>query len=207
MNEESSEHRERMQRRQQGFERRKAAATLEKGLILVHTGNGKGKTTAALGLALRSLGQGFKVGIVQFIKGAIATGEAAFINNLSTLSGDFGKIEIHTMGEGFTWNTQDRGRDIDKARQAWDKARALLHDPSFHLVILDELNVVLSYDYLPLNEVLHELRQKRPELHVVLTGRGAPAEIIELADLVTEMKLIKHPYREQGVKAQTGIEF
>jgi cob(I)alamin adenosyltransferase len=200
---ENDEHRERMEQRRQGVERRKAAATLEKGLILVHTGNGKGKTTAALGLALRALGQGFKVGIVQFIKGAIATGEAALIDKLKTLA----PIEIYTMGEGFTWNTQDRERDIQKTREAWDRAVSLLRDATFNLVILDEINVVISYDYLPLEEVLSELRHKRPELHVVLTGRGARPEIIELADLVTEMKLVKHPYREQGVKAQKGIEF
>ncbi len=200
-----------MERRQQVFERRKAAATLEKGLIVVHTGNGKGKTTAALGLAFRALGQGLKVGIVQFIKGAIATGEAALIRTLNATtanrSDNIGQVEIHTMGEGFTWNTQDRERDIEKVRQGWNKATELLRDPTFHLVILDELNVVLSYKYLPLDEVMVELKRKRPELHVVLTGRGASAEIVELADLVTEMKLIKHPYREQGVKAQKGIEF
>ena|ERR1700677_1516274 len=200
---ENDEHRQRMERRRQGVERRKAAATLEKGLILVHTGNGKGKTTAALGLAFRALGQGFKVGIVQFIKGAIATGETTLIDKLKTLA----PIEIHTMGEGFTWNTQDRERDIQKTREAWDRSVSLLRDATFNLVILDEINVVISYDYLTLEEVLSELRHKRPELHVVLTGRGARPEIIELADLVTEMKLVKHPYREQGVKAQKGIEF
>lgn len=198
------EHRQRMERRKEAVDRRKAAATLEKGLILVHTGNGKGKTTAALGLAMRALGQGLRVGVVQFIKGAIATGESALIGKLAAAGVP---VEIHTLGEGFTWNTQDRQRDIDMVRVGWNQALVLLRDPSFHLVILDELNVVLSYDYLPLSEVVEELRHKRPELHVVLTGRAAPAEIMDLADLVTEMKLIKHPYREQGVKAQKGIEF
>jgi cob(I)alamin adenosyltransferase len=190
-----------MTRRKEAFEERKARATIEKGLVIVNTGAGKGKTTAALGLAFRALGQGMKVGIVQFIKGAIPTGEAALVRRLEL------PIEMHTMGDGFTWNTQDRERDIASARVAWEKAVSLLRDPSFGVIVLDELNVVLNYDYLPLDEVLGELRQKRPELHVVVTGRNAKPAMIELADLVTEMKLIKHPYREQGVRPQPGIEF
>jgi cob(I)alamin adenosyltransferase len=202
MEPESSElHKERMIRRKEAFEARKARATREKGLLLVHTGAGKGKTTAALGLAFRALGQGLKVGIVQFIKGAIPTGEAALVRRLNL------SIEIHTMGDGFTWNTQDRAQDIASARKAWEQAVALLRDESFGLVILDELNVVLHYDYLPLAEVLDELRRKREMLHVVVTGRNAKPELIELADLVTEMKLVKHPYREQGIKPQKGIEY
>jgi cob(I)alamin adenosyltransferase len=193
-------HRQRMVRHKEAFEERKARATQEKGLLIVHTGAGKGKTTAALGLAFRALGQGLKVGIVQFIKGAIPTGEAALVGRLNL------PIEMHTLGEGFTWNTQDRERDMAAARRAWERAVALLRDPSFDLVILDELNVVLKYDYLPLAEVLDELRRRRDGLHVVVTGRGAPAELIEQADLVTEMKLVKHPYRS-GVKAQRGVEF
>jgi cob(I)alamin adenosyltransferase len=194
-------HRERKARQKEAFENRKARATQEKGLLIVHTGAGKGKTTAALGLACRALGHGLKVGIVQFIKGAIPTGEAALIGKLGPA------IEMHTLGEGFTWNTQDRERDLASTRRAWDKAVALLQDEAFAVVILDELNVVLNYDYLPLNEVLKVLRHKRPELHVVITGRNAKPELIELADLVTEMKLVKHPYREQGIKPQKGIEF
>jgi cob(I)alamin adenosyltransferase len=194
-------HKDKMTRRKDAFEKRKAQATLEKGLIIVHTGAAKGKTTAALGLAFRALGQGMKVGIVQFIKGAIPTGEASVVARLNLT------IEMHTMGDGFTWNTQDRTQDVASARKAWDKAAALLRDPSFDMVILDELNVVLHYDYLDCNEVLAELRGKRPMLHVVVTGRNARPELIELADLVTEMKLIKHPYREQGVKPQKGIEY
>src|SRR5947207_1436514 len=189
----SEKHREQKARHKQAFEARKARATREKGLLIVHTGAGKGKTTAALGLAFRALGQGLKVGIVQFIKGAIPTGEAALAARLNL------PLEMHTMGDGFTWNTQDRERDIASARKAWDKAVSLLRDESFGLVILDELNIVLKYDYLPLNEVLDELKAKRPMLHVVITGRNAKDELIELADLVTEMKLIKHPYR-QGIK-------
>jgi cob(I)alamin adenosyltransferase len=193
-------HRQRMIRQKDAFEARKARATQEKGLIIVHTGAGKGKTTAALGLAFRALGQGMKIGIVQFIKGAIPTGEAALAARLVPT------LEMHTMGDGFTWNTQDRAKDMASARKAWDQARKLMRDESFDLVILDELNVVIKHDYLPLEEVLQELRDKRPMLHVVITGRNARDELIDLADLVTEMKLIKHPYRT-GVKAQKGIEF
>jgi cob(I)alamin adenosyltransferase len=193
-------HRQRMIRQKEAFEARKARATQEKGLLILHTGAGKGKTTAALGLAFRALGQGMKVGVVQFIKGAIPTGEAALAGWLAPA------LEMHTMGDGFTWNTQDRDKDIASARKAWDKAVFLLRDESFDLIILDELNVVLKHGYLPLAEVLEELRGKRPMLHVVVTGRNARDELIDLADLVTEMKLIKHPYRA-GVKAQKGIEF
>lgn len=200
MTHELDEHREKMQRRKEAFEERKARATREKGLIIINTGAGKGKTTAALGLAFRALGQGLKVGIVQFIKGAIPTGEAALARQLQL------PIEMHTMGDGFTWNTQDRAADVASARKAWQKAVALLHDTSFGMVILDELNIVLKYDYLPLEEVLAELRSKREQLHVVITGRNARQELINLADLVTEMKLIKHPYRD-GIKPQKGIEF
>jgi len=194
-------HRQRTARQKEAFEERKAKATREKGLIIVHTGAGKGKTTAALGLAFRALGQGMKVGIVQFIKGAIPTGEAGLAARLA----GFG-LEMHTMGDGFTWNTQDRDRDTASARRAWEKARALLRDPSFGLVILDELNVVIKHGYLPLDEVLDELRTRREMLHVVITGRNARDELIDQADLVTEMKLVKHPYRS-GIKAQKGVEF
>jgi cob(I)alamin adenosyltransferase len=196
----NDQHRQRKVRQKEAFEARKARATREKGLLIVHTGAGKGKTTAALGLAFRALGQGMKVGIVQFIKGAIPTGEAALAARLAP------QLEMHTLGEGFTWNTQDRDRDVASARRAWERAVALLRDPSFGMVILDELNVVLKYDYLPLAEVLDELRGRRDMLHVVVTGRNAREELLELADLATEMKLVKHPYRE-GVKPQKGIEF
>jgi cob(I)alamin adenosyltransferase len=196
----NEQHRERMQRRDAIYERQMAEATVEKGLLIVHTGAGKGKTTAALGLAFRALGQGMKVGIVQFIKGAIETGEGTLVQKLGPL------IEMHTMGEGFTWKTQDRDRDIAAARRGWQKSVELLRDPAFDLVILDELNIVLKYDYLPLDEVLAELTQRRQMLHVVVTGRNAKPELIELADLVTEMTVLKHPFRA-GVKPQRGIEF
>lgn len=193
-------HREKMARLDEAVERKMAAATQEKGLLIVHTGAGKGKTTAALGMAFRALGHGLKVGIVQFIKGAILTGEAELIRKLNL------PIEIHTLGEGYTWKTQDRERDIAAARRGWQKAVELLRDPSFDMVILDELNIVLRYEYLPLDEVLAELQGRRPMLHVVVTGRNAKAELIEKADLVSEMTLLKHPFRA-GIKAQRGVEY
>lgn len=193
-------HKEKMARRDAQFERQMAQATREKGLLIVHTGAGKGKTTAALGLAFRALGHGQKVGIVQFIKGAIATGEAALIQQLGL------PLEMHTLGEGFTWKTQDRSRDVDTARKGWDKALQLMDDPTFDLVILDELNIVLRYDYLPLEEVLEAFARKREMLHVVVTGRNAKPQLIEMADLVTEMTMVKHPFRS-GVKPQPGIEY
>jgi cob(I)alamin adenosyltransferase len=200
MEDERELHRQRMARQKQAFEERKAQATEEKGLLIVHTGAGKGKTTAALGLAFRALGQDMRVGIVQFIKGAIPTGEAALAARLAP------SLEMHTMGDGFTWNTQDRDQDMASARKAWDKAVSLLRDASFDLVILDELNVVIKHGYLPLEEVLGELRARRPMLHVVVTGRNAREELLDAADVVTEMKLVKHPYRA-GIKAQKGIEY
>src|SRR5262245_50682694 len=171
-------HAEQMRRRKASYDARKAAATREKGLLIVNTGAGKGKTTAALGMVFRALGHGMKVGVVQFTKGVIATGEAELAAKLAP------QLEWHTLGEGFTWDTQDRGRDVAAARRAWTTATRLLRDPSFDLVVLDELNIVLRYDYLPLDEVLAELRGRRPTLHVVVTGRNAKQGLIELADLV-----------------------
>lgn len=197
----NEKHKQKAAKRKEAFEARKAKATKEKGLIIVNTGPGKGKTTAALGLMFRALGRGMKVGMVQFIKGAIPTGEAMLIDQLDL------PVERYTMGEGFTWDTQDRERDIAVARRTWDKAVELIRDPSYDMVILDELNIVLSYDYLPIDEVLDELRGKREMLHVVITGRGARRELIEQADLVSEIKPVKHPYKEQGIKPQKGIEF
>lgn len=193
-------HHERMVRVNEAYERQLAAADQEKGLVIVHTGAGKGKSTAAFGMAVRALGHGMKVGIVQFIKGAIPTGEAAFFEKLDM------PVEMHTLGEGFTWKTQDRQRDIATAERGWAKAVELIRDPSFDMVILDELNIALKYEYLSLETVLAELSNKREMLHVVITGRNANPELIEMADLVSEMKLVKHPYRS-GVKPQPGVEF
>ncbi len=193
-------HAEVMRRRKASYDERKAAATKEKGLLIVNTGAGKGKTSAALGLIFRALGHGMRVGVVQFTKGAIETGEAAFAAQLE------GRVDFFTLGEGYTWETQNRQRDIATARQAWEQARALLENPQYQLVVLDELNIVLKYDYVPLSEVLETLRHKREDLHVIVTGRNAKDELIELADLVTDMKLVKHPYKS-GIKAQKGIEF
>jgi cob(I)alamin adenosyltransferase len=193
-------HAELMRRRKASYDTRKAAATREKGLLIIHTGTGKGKTSAALGMIFRALGHGMRVGVVQFTKGAIETGEAAFARELG------GRVDFFTLGEGYTWETQDRRRDIALARRAWEQALSLLENPQYQLVVLDELNIVLKYDYVPLDEVLETLRRKREDLHVIVTGRHAKDELIELADLVTEMKLVKHPYKS-GIKAQKGIEF
>ena len=202
------QYRAKMQRRKQVQEERLAKASPEKGLIIVNTGNGKGKTTAALGMVLRSLGHGYRVAIVQFIKGAWEPAEKlAFQPWASAAPGEIPQLEFHAMGEGFTWETQDRERDIEKARQAWEKALGFICNSDFRLVLLDEINVALKLGYLDVQEVLTGLTQKPAQSHVILTGRGAPASLIERADLVTEMTLVKHPFREQGIKAQPGIEF
>jgi cob(I)alamin adenosyltransferase len=193
-------HRDRMARRQAARRKILATKTEERGLLIVHTGAGKGKSTAAFGMVLRCLGHGFRVGIVQFVKGVWRTGERDALARFPDL------VTCRAMGEGFTWDTQDRARDIAAARAAWDAAKAIIADPSYHLVLLDELNIVLRYDYLPLDEVLETLRTKARDLHVIVTGRNAKPELIEIADLVTEMTLVKHPFRA-GVKAQPGIEF
>jgi cob(I)alamin adenosyltransferase len=177
-----------------------AGKTIEKGLLIVHTGAGKGKSTAAFGLALRMLGRGQRVGVVQFIKGAWHSAERDALQRF----GD--QLAWHTMGEGFTWETQDRVRDIAAAERAFAKARELMADPRFALVILDELNIALRYDYLDLAAVVSALRARRQDLHVVVTGRNAKPELIAAADLVTEMTLVKHHFAA-GVKAQPGIEF
>lgn len=199
------QHRLKMERRQQVQQQRLAEKTLEKGLIVVHTGNGKGKTTAALGMVLRSLGHGFRVAIVQFIKGAWEPAEQTAFSAWTL--GDPPQLEFHAMGEGFTWNTQDRVRDVQKAQAAWEKAMTFIRNPDFKLVLLDEVNIALKMGYLESGMILAGLAKKPAATHVVLTGRGAPPELIECADLVTEMTLVKHPFRSQGVKAQAGIEF
>ena len=199
----NEKHKKRMVRINEVKDRQLAEATEEKGLIIVHTGAGKGKSTASFGMAIRSLGHGMKVAIVQFIKGAIHTGEAAFIHKIAGLGMP---IEMHTLGEGFTWKTQDRERDIATAAKGWQKAVELMRDPSIDMVILDELNIATKYEYIPIATVVEELRQKRPMLHMVITGRNASPELIEIADLVSEMKVIKHPY-SRGIKPQRGVEF
>ena len=193
-------HAEKMRKRKAARERMLATKTIEKGLLIVHTGKGKGKSTAAFGLAARAIGNGMKVGVVQFVKGKWATGERAVLERFSDL------ITVRVMGEGFTWDTQDRQRDIAAAKKAWESAKEFLADPSYRLVVLDELNIVLRYDYLDLDEVLAGLAARDPGQHVVVTGRNAKPALIEMADLVTEMTEIKHPFRA-GVKAQVGIEF
>jgi len=193
-------HREKMQRRQAARKKVLATKTEERGLLIVHTGAGKGKSTAAFGMVLRCLGHGMRVGIVQFVKGAWGTGEREVLARFPDL------VTCRAMGEGFTWDTQDRARDIAAARAAWELAKEMIADSSYRMVLLDELNIVLRYGYLPLDEVMAALKAKPRDLHIVVTGRNAPAELIEAADLVTEMSLVKHPFRA-GVKAQPGIEF
>jgi cob(I)alamin adenosyltransferase len=195
------QYRQKMQRRKEVQDKRIANAVPEKGLVIINTGNGKGKTTAALGMVLRSLGHGYKVAIVQFIKGAWEPSEKKVFSMWQD------QLEFHAMGEGFTWETQDRDRDLDKAYEAWQKSLEYIRNPDFKLVLLDEINIALKMGYLQVEEILAGLQQKPPEKHVILTGRGAPAALIERADLVTEMTLVKHPFRDQGVKAQAGIEF
>ncbi len=177
-----------------------ASKTIARGVLIVHTGPGKGKSTAAFGLALRTLGHGWRVGVVQFIKGAWETGERAAFARFRD------QVSWHTMGEGFTWETQDKARDIAAAGAAWAKARELMADPGVRLLILDELNIALRYDYLPLAEVIEVLKARRPELTVVVTGRNAKPDLIEAADCVTEMGAVKHHFAA-GFKAQEGVEY
>ncbi|MGK7922274.1 MAG: cob(I)yrinic acid a,c-diamide adenosyltransferase [Trichodesmium sp.] len=195
------QYKQKMQRRKEVQEQRVSQAAQEKGLIIVNTGNGKGKTTAALGMVMRSLGHGYRVAIIQFIKGAWEPAEKAVFTKWGE------QISFHALGEGFTWETQDRDRDIQKVYEAWNLALTYIRNPEFKLVLLDEVNVSLKLGYLKLEDLLAGLAEKPADSHVLLTGRGAPPELIERADLVTEMKMIKHPFREQGVKAQPGIEY
>ncbi|NES67593.1 MAG: cob(I)yrinic acid a,c-diamide adenosyltransferase [Okeania sp. SIO2D1] len=195
------QYKQKMQRRKEVQEQRVSQASLEKGLIIVNTGNGKGKTTAALGMVMRSLGHDYRVAIVQFIKGGWEPAE----KRVFTKWGE--QISFHALGEGFTWETQDRDRDIQKVYEAWNLALSYIRNPDFKLVLLDEVNVSLKLGYLKLEDLLAGLEEKPEDSHVILTGRGAPPELIERADLVTEMKMIKHPFREQGVRAQPGIEY
>lgn len=198
--ERDARHQARMQRKKAVVDEKIAAARDEYGLLLVHTGNGKGKSSSAFGMVARALGHGLKVGVVQFIKGAASTGEEAFFRRFPE------QVRYHVMGEGFTWETQDRQRDIARAAEAWAVARALLADPDIALVVLDELNIALKYGYLELDAVLADIQARPAMQHVVATGRGAPPGLVEAADTVTEMALVKHAF-QAGVKAQKGIEF
>jgi cob(I)alamin adenosyltransferase len=193
-------HAEKMAKRKAARAKILATKTEERGLVIVHTGTGKGKSTAAFGMVMRCLGHGMRVGIVQFIKGAWDTGERHVLERFPDL------VTCRAMGEGFTWDTQDRARDIAAARAAWEQAKAMIADGAYRLVLLDELNIVLRYDYLGTAEVVETLRAKPRDLHVIVTGRNAKPELVEIADLVTEMTMVKHPFRS-GVKAQAGIEF
>jgi cob(I)alamin adenosyltransferase len=196
----NAKHAEKMRRKKEARDKIIATKTVEKGLLIVHTGKGKGKSTAAFGLVFRALGNGMKVGVVQFVKGKWQTGERGALEKF----GD--QVTINTMGEGFTWETQDRTRDVAAAKAAWEKAKALIMDDEHDMVVLDELNIVLRYDYLDTAEVVAALKARPPMKHVVVTGRNAKDELVEAADLVTEMEQVKHPFRS-GVKAQKGIEF
>ena len=198
--ERDARHQARMQRKKAVVDEKIAAARDEYGLLLVHTGNGKGKSSSAFGMVARALGHGLKVGVVQFIKGAASTGEEAFFRRFPE------QVRYHVMGEGFTWETQDRARDIARAGEAWAVARALLADPDIALVVLDELNIALKYGYLELDAVLADIQARPAMQHVVVTGRGAPPGLVEAADTVTEMALVKHAF-QAGVRAQKGIEF
>ncbi|MEP0338039.1 MAG: cob(I)yrinic acid a,c-diamide adenosyltransferase [Alphaproteobacteria bacterium] len=193
-------HAEKMRKKKAARDKILATKTEERGLLIVHTGKGKGKSTAAMGMAMRCVGHGMRVAIVQFVKGVWETGERDVLAKFPD------QVTIRAMGEGFSWETQDRQRDLAAARQAWDAAKELMADPSYKMIILDELNIVLRYDNLPMDEVVETLRNKPRDLHVVVTGRNAKEALIEAADLVTEMEMIKHPFRA-GVKAQAGIEF
>lgn len=193
-------HAEKMKKKKAAREKILATKTQERGLLIVHTGKGKGKSTAAMGLAVRAIGHGMRVGIVQFVKGAWETGERDVLAKFPDL------VTIRAMGEGFSWETQDRQRDLAAARAAWEAAKEMIADPRYRMIILDELNIVLRYGNLPLDEVVETLKNKPRDLHVVVTGRNAKDELIEVADLVTEMTQVKHPFRS-GVKAQAGVEF
>lgn len=193
-------HAEKMLKKKQARDKMLATKTIEKGLFIIHTGKGKGKTTAAMGLAMRAIGNDMKIAIVQFVKGVWNTGERKILEKFPEL------CTMKAMGEGFTWDTQDRMRDIAAAEKAWLYAKEIMQNPDIKMVILDELSIVLRYDYLDINDIIYTIMQRRPDLHIVVTGRNAKDELIEIADLVTEMTQIRHPFRD-GVKAQIGIEF
>jgi cob(I)alamin adenosyltransferase len=196
----TARHHDKMAKKKAARDKIMAGKTIERGLLIVHTGKGKGKSTAAFGMVFRHIGHGMRAGVIQFVKGSWGTGERTVLEKFPEL------VTIKAMGEGFTWETQDITRDIAHARAGWEEAKRMIADPSYKMVMLDELNIVLRYDYLPLAEVLEVLKNRPADKHIVVTGRNAKEELIEIADLVTEMELIKHPFRS-GVKAQAGIEF
>ena len=194
-------YKERMQKRKEIQTKRLEKRNKEKGLIIVFTGNGKGKTTAALGMTLRMIGHNQSVAIIQFIKGGWESGEAKSLKLYKKL------LVFHALGEGFTWESQDRDRDQKLVKNAWEKSMEYLKDPKYKLVLLDEINIAIKLGYISLDEVLNGIKIRPKLTHVVLTGRGAKKELIESADLVTEMNLVRHPFKEQGIKAQKGIEY
>ena len=191
-------HRQRMQRKKELIDKNIAAAQEEKGVLIVNTGNGKGKSSAAFGMVARALGHDMRVGIIQFIKGAFSTGEEAFFRR-------FPEVDYHVMGESYTWETQNKERDIETAAKAWEKAVAMLTNDEYQLVILDELNIALKYKYITIEDVLDALKNRPPMQHVVITGRAAPQALIDVADTVTEMRAVKHAF-QAGIKAQQGVE-
>lgn len=193
-------HRDRMARKKAVIDAKIAAADKNIGVLIVNTGNGKGKSSSGFGMAMRAMGHGMKVGVVQFIKGAMSTGEERFLRRFPE------ECSFHAMGEGYTWETQDRERDIAKARQAWEQARAFLRDPAYGMVVLDELNIALKYRYLDVHEVIADLLDRPAMQHAVVTGRAAPPELIEVADTVTEMTVVKHAFKA-GIAAQPGTEW
>lgn len=196
---EQERHRERAQRKKELIDRRIARATIDRGVVVVNTGNGKGKSSSGFGMLARSLGHGFRCGVVQFIKGSFSTGEEAFFRRFDD------EMDYHVMGEGFTWETQDRERDIEKAQAAWQLARAMMEDPRYDFLLLDELNIALVKGYIAVEDVIAALAARPPRQHVVITGRAAPDALIEAADTVTEMRVVKHAFKA-GIKAQKGIE-
>jgi cob(I)alamin adenosyltransferase len=205
---EDEHYRERAQRKKELVDRRVARATIDRGVLVVNTGNGKGKSSSGFGMLARSLGHGFRCGVVQFIKGSFTTGEDLFFRGMFLRGMDQAladRLEYHVMGEGFTWETQDRARDIAAASAAWDVAARMLRDPGFDFVLLDELNIALSKEYVALDAVLEAVRARPERQHVVITGRGAPEALLDAADTVTEMRLIKHAFKA-GIRAQLGIE-
>ena len=197
--EKNKRHEERMAKKKAIIDEKVKKADKEQGVIVITTGNGKGKSSSGFGMVARALGHGMKVGIIQFIKGAMSTGEESFYRRFPD------EVEYHVMGDGFTWNTQDREQDLKTATLAWDIAKKMLSDESYDLILLDELNIVLKYQYLPIENVINDLKNRPNMQHIVITGRAAKDELIEIADTVTEMKDIKHAFRS-GIKAQKGIE-